>query len=255
MAGDDGKTRAYDVAEGGLQTVEMAVREVRVGDPVEEGADGRAYTPVFVATSRGEIAMRYYPAAGATAGATAGAIFVGGAGGGWDTPVCGRLYPGLCHRLPTDGVTCLRVRFRRPADLPESTLDVLAGVAFLRSEGVRHVGLVGHSFGGAVVIQAAAASDAARTCVALSTQGYGTDPAAELAPRCSLLLAHGTADEVLHHRCSEHVYKIAGQPKKLILKAGARHGLDEWADELPAIVRGWLRAELGKVEDERTADA
>jgi hypothetical protein len=56
---------------------------------------------------------------------------------------------------------------------------------------VQHVALTGHSFGGAVVIQAAAHSDAVRTCVPMSTQTYGVDPARELSPRCSILLAHG----------------------------------------------------------------
>ena len=155
----------------------------------------------------------------------------------------------MCQTLQQDGVACLRVKYRHPSDLPESTLDVLAGIAFLQSEDVRHVALTGHSFGGAVVIQAAAMSDAVRTCIPLSTQGYGAEPAAELAPRCSILLGHGTADEVLHHRCSEYVYDLAGEPKKLVLKQGARHGLDEWADELPGLLREWIRTELGKAAE------
>ena len=246
MTGDRGRSRLDDGDEAGAQTVEMAVREVRVGEATHEG-----FAPVVVSTNRGNIEMRYYPADGPARdgdgdGPPKGAIFVGGAGGGWDTPVRGRLYPGLCQRLPADGIACLRVRYRHPADLPESTLDVLAGVAFLQSVGVRHVALAGHSFGGAVVIQAAATSDAVRTCIPLSTQGYGAEPAAELGPRCSILLGHGTADEVLHHRCSEYVYDIAGQPKKLVLKKGARHGLDEWADELPDLLRDWIRIELAR---------
>jgi hypothetical protein len=111
---------------------------------------------------------------------------------------------------------------------------------------VASVALVGHSFGGAVVIQAAAASPAVRTCVPMSTKSYGADAAAELSPRCSILLAHGTADEILPPRCSEYVYRIAGEPKKLLLKEGARHGLDEWADELPGILRDWIRTELSR---------
>jgi hypothetical protein len=95
-----------------------------------------------------------------------------------------------------------------------------------------------------VVIQAAALSETVRTCVALSTQTYGTTPAATLGPRCSLLLAHGTADEILPPDCSKYVHRIAREPKELLLKQGAQHGLDEWADELPGIVRGWIVREL-----------
>ena len=222
--------------EADAATAEMSVEGIRRGEPSGEG-----FEPVSLLTSRGEIAARYY----AAPGATAGAVFVGGAGGGFDTPVRGWLYPRLCEQLSRgDNIACLRVQYRHANDLLESALDVLAGVALLETEGVESVALVGHSFGGAVVIQAAAASEAVKTCVPMSTQTYGADPAADLGPRCSILLAHGTADEILPHRCSEMVYRAAREPKKLLLKEGARHGLDEWADELPGILREWIRAEL-----------
>ena len=136
------------------------------------------------------------------------------------------------------------MRYRRPGHLKESVLDVLAGISFLESQHVTDVALVGHSFGGAVVIQAAALSPAVKTCAAMSTQTYGADPAATLGPRCSLLLAHGTADEVLPADCSRRVYRSAREPKQQLLKDGARHGLDAWAAELPQILRDWLRGEL-----------
>jgi len=215
--------------------------EMRIGEVRRDGPTSEAYETVVLATSRGDVEIRYY----AAARASGGAVFVGGAGGGFDTPVRGWLYPRLSEQLSRDDrIACLRVRYRRPSDLAECTLDVLAGISFLQSEGVESVALVGHSFGGAVVVQAAAASPAVRTCVPMSTQTYGVEPAAELSPRCSILLAHGTADEILPHRCSEYVYQIAREPKKLLLKEGARHGLDEWADELPGILRDWIRAEL-----------
>jgi len=216
-------------------TLTMEVTGVRAGEVTEEG-----FSPVNLLTNRGEIETRYY----AAAGATGGAIFVGGAGGGFDTPVRGWLYPRLCRDLQADGVACLRVRYRAANDLEECTLDVLAGIAYLESEGVQRVALTGHSFGGAVVIQAAAHSEAVVTCVPMSTQTYGADPAATLGPRCSMLLAHGKADEILPHRCSEAVYAAAREPKTLLLKDGARHGLDEWSEELPGILREWIRTEL-----------
>jgi len=95
-----------------------------------------------------------------------------------------------------------------------------------------------------VVIQSAALSPAVVTCVAMSTQTHGAGPAATLRPRCSLLLVHGTADEVLSDACSRAVYRPATELKKLLLKDGAHHDLDEWADELPGILRQWLRDAL-----------
>ena len=240
------RTRRAPADELADDALEMAIHEVRRGDRAAE--DG--YEPLTIATDRGDIECRYYAAGGATEAATAttrGAIFVGGAGGGFDTPVRGWLYPRLCDQLSReDRVACLRVRYRHAADLLESTLDVLAGAAFLQGEGVDALALTGHSFGGAVVIQAAAMHPAVRTCVPLSTQSYGADPAAELGPRCSVLLAHGMADEILPHACSEHVYRIAKEPKKLLLKEGVRHGLDEWSEELPGIVRQWIVGQLAR---------
>jgi alpha/beta superfamily hydrolase len=214
----------------------MDILEVRRGARTAGG-----FEPVVQRTSRGEIESRYYP----VEGATAGVILVGGAGGGFDTPVKGWLYPRLCKRLQRDGIACLRVSYRRPNDLEEAELDVMAGVNFLETEGMTSVGLVGHSFGGAVVIGAAAAAPAVRTCVAMSTQTYGAIPAAAtLGPRCSLLVVHGGADEVLPPACGRYVYTIAKEPRELRIKENVRHGLDEWADELPGLLREWLRARL-----------
>ncbi len=213
----------------------MHVRDVRRAALTAEG-----FVPVVQETDRGDIESRLYE----TRGATAGVVFVGGAGGGFDTPVRGWLYPRLAAELQGDGLSCLRVRYRHPNHLKECVLDVLAGISLLRAAGVERVGLVGHSFGGAVVIRAAALSPDVKTCVPMSTQTYGAGPVADLGPRCSLLLAHGEADEVLPPDCSRHVYAAARQPKKLLLKPGTRHGLDEWADELPAILRDWLRTQL-----------
>ncbi|OKH51351.1 dienelactone hydrolase [Scytonema sp. HK-05] len=190
-------------------------------------------------TSRGTIHCRYYP----REAAEKAVIWVGGVGGDWDTPVR-RLYPLLCEVLRKEGIASLRVRYRNPTDLEESILDVLAGLTYLQDEGIKEFALVGHSFGGAVVIQAAAQSPDVRTVVTLATQSYGTEPATELATRFSLLLMHGTNDQVLPPQCSEHVYDIALEPKRLILYPNATHGLDEVADEVYLVVRDWIVQQL-----------
>lgn len=176
-------------------------------------------------------------------GARTAAIFVGGVGGGWDTPA-NDLYPRLAEELAADGIASLRVRFRDPTALDEAVYDVLAGGAFLAGEGVERLALVGHSFGGAVVIRAAAALPSARTVVTLATQGYGAGAARELGPRCSVLLVHGSEDRVLPPSSSEHIYELAREPKRLVVYDGAGHGLVEVAAELRALVRDWIVREL-----------
>jgi fermentation-respiration switch protein FrsA (DUF1100 family) len=83
-----------------------------------------------------------------------------------------------------------------------------------------------------------------RSVVALSTQTLGAEPAAELGPRCSLLLIHGTADEILPPPCSETVYGVAQEPKRLELLPGVRHGLGEAAAQVHDLVKDWLLEEL-----------
>ncbi|PWC33108.1 dienelactone hydrolase family protein [Azospirillum sp. TSO35-2] len=201
-------------------------------------ADAEGFQPLSLETDRGPIEARYYPAAGANLAA----LWVGGVGGGFDTPARG-LYPRLCADLTTDGVASLRLRFRDPRDLEEAVYDVLCGLSFLGRQGIHHVALIGHSFGGAVVIQAAASNrGAVCTVITLATQGYGTEPVHDLS--CPILLIHGEADEILPPSCSIHVHRKAHDPKKLVLVPGTGHALDEAAEAVCREVRDWLGATL-----------
>ncbi|GAB1543069.1 dienelactone hydrolase family protein [Scytonema sp. NUACC21] len=208
---------------------------------VEERAQEEEYHPVQMTTSRGLIDCRYYR----VEDAEKAVILVGGVGGDWDTPARG-LYPLLGEVLRKEGIASLRVQYRNPTDLVESTLDVLAGLIYLQDKGVKEVGLVGHSFGGAVVIQAAAQSPDIRTVITLATQSYGTDAVTQLGTGCSLLLLHGTSDLVLPPSCSQYVYQLALEPKRLIMYPDAGHGLDEVADEVYLMVRNWIVQQLNR---------
>jgi esterase/lipase len=48
----------------------------------------------------------------------------------------------------------------------------------------------------------------------------------------SILLIHGTDDDVLPSTCASYVYNKASNPKRIILFEGAKHGLDEAAEEV-----------------------
>ncbi len=148
-----------------------------------------------------------------------GAVWVGGAGGGLDGPARG-LYPAASRRLQREGVAGLRLHYRHPNHLQECVLDTLLGVELLAQEGVERVALIGHSFGGAVVIAAGALSDRVGAVVPMSTQTYGTDLAPEVAPR-PMLVIHGTSDEILPDTCSRQVFARARDPKELKLYEGA----------------------------------
>jgi alpha-beta hydrolase superfamily lysophospholipase len=122
-------------------------------------------------------------------------------------------------------------------------LDVLLGVAYLASLGKTRVVLVGHSFGGAVVVNAGASSQAVIAVAALSSQASGTDTVGDLSPK-PVIFIHGSADEVLSDHCSRDLYARAGEPKQLILYPGCRHGLDQCREALDRDLTRWLQQVL-----------
>ncbi|MFZ1119652.1 MAG: dienelactone hydrolase family protein, partial [Candidatus Binataceae bacterium] len=99
--------------------------------------------------------------------------------------------------------------------------------------------LIGHSFGGAVAINAGTLAPMVTTVIAVSSQLFGAHVVAELAPR-PLLLLHGTADAILPHECSERLYERAQEPRTLKLFPSVGHRFAEAADELLETVRDWL---------------
>lgn len=219
-------------------TRETESAEVELGDKTEEG-----YRPVGIKTSRGVTATRWYVAPGANAGV----IYVGGVGGDFDSPASG-MYHRLCRDFVGEGLEGLRVQFRDPTDLDQAAFDVMAGIVFLESQGIARIGLVGHSFGGAVVIRAATVAEPVKTVVAISTQAFGTDVVPDLADDCSLLLLHGADDQVLAPTMSEWVYEQAHEPKELRILPKGSHVLDEIAEQVHAEVGRWLLRELSPAE-------
>jgi hypothetical protein len=175
-------------------------------------------------------------------GAKAGVLLAGGVGGGFDTPALG-LYPRLCEELLRHRMSTLRLKYRHATDLAEAVHDVLAGVEFLVGRGLERVALVGHSFGGAVMIDAGAQCPWVTTVVGLAPQSYGTEAVSQLAPR-SLLLVHGLSDAVLPPSCSQSIHERARGRKELELIPGAGHVLDEAAERVFQRVRDWLLQEL-----------
>jgi alpha/beta superfamily hydrolase len=171
-------------------------------------------------------------------------IWVCGARGGFGGPGSG-VYARLSESLREQGISSLRLNYRQPSVLPECILDLLAGAAFLRSAGQQPVVVVGHSFGGAVVIAAGALSSHIRGVVALSPQTYGANMAGQLSPR-PLLVVHGKADTRLPYSCGAQIYEWAQEPKQLVLYEGAEHRLDECKDQLEELLASWIPATLSQ---------
>lgn len=175
-------------------------------------------------------------------GPYSGVVMVGGVGGGFNGPA-GGMYPLVADEIAPMGAVSLRLDYRKPTEFEECILDTMAGISFLESLGITDIGLVGHSLGGAVVIEAGVSSESVKTVVAISSQTHGTRSVPKLSPR-SLLLIHGGADEVLPSTCSEEIYRRALEPKELIIYPDDDHVLSKSKDAVRQKIVDWLLTHL-----------
>lgn len=229
MAGDP-NSRPREIVD----EFDMRVLEALTG-PVPEGEVGEG---LVLCTSRGDIPGILHTAPGSNQGV----IWVYGARGGFGGPGPGT-YSRLAEQFRGQGITSLRLDYRQPGDLLESVLDLAAGAVYFKDQGFRPVVVVGHSFGGAVVIAAGADNDRVKGVVCLSSQTYGADRVRQVSPR-HLLLVHGKSDTRLPYSCSQQIYDQAGDPKKLVLYDGAEHRLEECREELEQLLGEWIPATL-----------
>jgi pimeloyl-ACP methyl ester carboxylesterase len=192
---------------------------------------------ILLDTSRGEIEGVLH----AVEGGTGAVICVGGAMGGLDGPA-DSLFARLPSLLAAASVTVLRLNYRQPNKLAECVLDVLGGSSFLKGIGATDVVLVGHSFGGAVVIKAGELAPIVRGVVSMSPQLFGTRQVEALGR--PLLLVHGMSDTILSHEASEDIYRRALEPKRMVLYAEAGHSLIQAKDQIDELLAEWIPQRL-----------
>lgn len=212
----------------------MRIEQVLVGPPHE----GDAGEGLVLRTNRGDVPAILH----AAPESTRAVVWVSGARGGFGGPASG-LYADLSQEFTNQGITSLRMDYRHPNNIQECALDLLAGVNFLQATGYGPAVVVGHSFGGAVVIAAAAFSDHVAGVVSLSPQTYGAQGAGMLSPT-PLLVVHGKADTRLPFSCAVAIHDWAKEPRELVLYDGAEHRLDECRSELMDLLREWIPARL-----------
>lgn len=168
-------------------------------------------------------------------------LMVGGAMGGLLGPGRG-LYQRLGQHLADRGIGVIRVGYRVPNDLDLCVLDVMAAAELAARGGARSFVTVGHSFGGAVAIQVAAAlGDMAAGVVTAATQAAGCEPAEVIG--CPVLHLHGDRDELLPHAASEMVQMLSGG--ELVLLPGAGHMLAEADEQVFELLAEWIPARFG----------
>jgi pimeloyl-ACP methyl ester carboxylesterase len=225
--------------ESNLQGPRMQIHEVIKCAP-HEGAVGEG---LIFKTTRGDVRSIFHE----SRNSDQSVIWVCGASGGFRGPATG-LYAELSEYFVNYGISSLRMDYRYPNEFPECMLDLLSGITYLNKVGFAPPILVGHSFGGAVVIAAGAASPHVEGVIALSSQTYGAHMAGLVTPK-PLLIVHGKSDTRLPYTCGEQIYGWAEEPKTLVLYDGAEHRLEECREELYELLAEWIPSTLSLTLD------
>jgi hypothetical protein len=218
MLEDLNQSSRQDAARGPV----ISIHQVLEGPP-HEGDLGKG---LLFRTNRGDLSAILHEASEAHLGV----IWASGARGGFAGPA-GGIYNRMAETFKNRRITSLRLNYRQPNDFLECVLDLQAGIDYFQNSGYDPVALVGHSFGGAVVIAAGAISPHVRGVVSLSPQTYGAHMAGLLSPR-PLLVVHGKSDTRLPYTCGVQIYNWAKKPKQLVLYDGTEHRLEECPAEL-----------------------
>lgn len=178
------------------------------------------------------------------ADATDAVVTLGGAFGGLLGPARA-LYQRMGTSLAKQGIATIRVDYRRPGILERCLLDAAAAADLAGRDHARRFVFVGHSFGGAVAVQAGCVLGAHTAgVVGLATQSAGCEGAAALGTT-PLLLIHGGQDQILPVTASEAVQTLAGGGE-VVVYPDADHGLVSATDEIDALLAEWIPARFAE---------
>jgi pimeloyl-ACP methyl ester carboxylesterase len=148
------------------------------------------------------------------------------------------LYHALGQQLAERGIGTVRVGYRKPNDLTRCVHDLAAAADLASRGGACRFVVIGHSFGGAVAIQAGVVlGEHCRGVVTLATQSAGCENAAELT--APLLLLHGADDELLPPDTSAVVEMLADHGEVVVIP-GTGHLFSEARDEVRNRVFEWI---------------
>lgn len=194
-------------------------------------------------TTRGLLSVFWHEPPESVPDQRAAVVACGGAMGGVLGPGHG-LYHQLGEQWASQGTRFLRIGYREPNNLDLCAHDLACGVEMARDAGADRIVVMGHSFGGAVVIRAAVVMPASVVgVVTFATQSAGCEVAGALAG-IPLLLFHGDRDELIAPESSHMVQAIAGSGEVVML-LGDGHLLSKSDKAITERLNDWLPNALG----------
>ncbi len=194
------------------------------------------YYEIRLQTKYGPINCRYYKAERAKKAI----VYASDAENNFVSPAKD-LYPKLANQFLTTHVSGLHIGYRYPTEFSDCIADVNEGIHFLKDEGVRKIGLVGHAIGGTVAVRAAVDNeDIVKTVVTLSIRADGAEVVKNFMSMQSILLLHGVKDEEFPPSFSVRIYDMAHEPKHIVLYNRAGHMLNEEAGRVYKKVSTWI---------------
>lgn len=168
----------------------------------------------------------------------------GGALGGLLGPAALYHDLGVAWAAPDRGIATVRVGYRVANDLDRCLHDLVAVAQMAAERGGERFVTLGHSFGGAVAIQAGAAlGPACAGVVTFATQSAGCEEGEALgAAGTPVLHFHGDEDTILPFMASQVVQMLTGG--RFVLLPGADHSLEAARDALWEELVDWVPARL-----------
>lgn len=168
----------------------------------------------------------------------------GGALGGLLGPADGLYHDlGVAWAAPGRDIATVRVGYRVPNDLDRCLHDLLAVAELAADRGAERFVTLGHSFGGAVAVQAGVAlGDRCAGVVTFATQSGGCEEGEALGDRrVPVLHFHGQQDTILPFMASQLVQMLTGG--ELVLLPGD-HSLSAAREALWDGVVDWVPQKL-----------